>query len=84
MLSALVFNVFPTIFEVTLVSGILVRKKTSLQNYMDIIPNNIMVLIVLLQAYRCGASFALVTLGTIAVYAVFTLSITQWRYSFKH
>ena len=51
---------------------------------MDIIPNNNMVLIVLLQAYRCGASFALVTLGTITVYAVFTLSITQWRCSFKN
>ena len=32
-----------------------------------------------LQAYRCGASFALVTLGTISMYAIFTLSVTQWR-----
>ena len=31
------------------------------------------------KAYRCGMSYALVTLGTISVYALLTLGVTQWR-----
>ncbi|KAK7107846.1 hypothetical protein V1264_015691 [Littorina saxatilis] len=57
VLSALVFNVVPTIFEVSLVSGIMY--------------------------YKCGGSFALVTLGCITAYTVFTLAITQWRTKFR-
>ncbi|KAL5010558.1 hypothetical protein ScPMuIL_012863 [Solemya velum] len=57
VLSALVFNVIPTIFEVTLVSSILY--------------------------YKCGASFAMVTVGCIGVYALFTLLTTQWRTKFR-
>ncbi|MCL4133688.1 UNVERIFIED_CONTAM: hypothetical protein GTU68_058924 [Idotea baltica] len=57
VMSALVFNVVPTIFEVGLVSGIL--------------------------AYKCGSDFALVTLGCVSSYAVFTLAITQWRTRFR-
>ncbi|XP_068225783.1 iron-sulfur clusters transporter ABCB7, mitochondrial, partial [Palaemon carinicauda] len=57
VMSALVFNVVPTIFEVSLVSGIL--------------------------AYECGPEFAAVTLGSIAAYTAFTLSITQWRTRFR-
>ncbi|EDV24583.1 uncharacterized protein TRIADDRAFT_56527 [Trichoplax adhaerens] len=57
VLSALLFNVFPTILEVSLVSGVL--------------------------AYKCGQPFVLVTMGTIAAYAVFTLGITQWRTKFR-
>lgn len=57
VLSALVFNVFPTIFEVTLVSSIL--------------------------TYTFGLSYALVTVGALTVYAVFTLGITQWRTKFR-
>lgn len=30
-------------------------------------------------AYSFGADFALITFGTLGVYSVFTLSITQWR-----
>lgn len=56
-MSALVFNVVPTIFEVSLVSGIL--------------------------AYKCGWEFAAVTVMSIAAYAAFTLSITQWRTHFR-
>ncbi|RLV98408.1 hypothetical protein DV515_00010767 [Chloebia gouldiae] len=52
VLSALVFNLGPTMFEVALVSGILY--------------------------YKCGAEFALVTLGTLGAYAAFTIGITQW------
>ncbi|KAG2463453.1 ABCB7 protein, partial [Polypterus senegalus] len=52
VLSALVFNLGPTMFEVALVSSILY--------------------------YKCGGQFALVTLGTLATYAAFTIAVTQW------
>ncbi|XP_040261983.1 ATP-binding cassette sub-family B member 7, mitochondrial isoform X2 [Bufo bufo] len=57
VLSALVFNLGPTMFEVLLVSSILY--------------------------YKCGANFALVTLGTLGGYAAFTIGITQWRTKFR-
>ena len=53
VLNALVFNIIPTIFELTLVSAIL--------------------------AYLCGPQFSLVALGAVGSYAVFTISITNWR-----
>ncbi|XP_006775478.1 PREDICTED: ATP-binding cassette sub-family B member 7, mitochondrial [Myotis davidii] len=57
VLSALVFNLLPIMFEVTLVSGILY--------------------------YKCGAQFALVTLGTLGAYTAFTVAITRWRTRFR-
>uniref|UniRef100_A0A8C8RDP9 Iron-sulfur clusters transporter ABCB7, mitochondrial n=1 Tax=Pelusios castaneus TaxID=367368 RepID=A0A8C8RDP9_9SAUR len=57
VLSALVFNLGPTVFEMALVSGILY--------------------------YKCGAHFALVTLGTLGAYAAFTIGVTQWRTKFR-
>ncbi|KAG8553830.1 hypothetical protein GDO81_003567 [Engystomops pustulosus] len=57
VLSALVFNLGPTMFEVLLVSSILY--------------------------YKCGAQFALVTLGTLGAYTAFTIGITQWRTKFR-
>ncbi|XP_032993040.1 ATP-binding cassette sub-family B member 7, mitochondrial isoform X1 [Lacerta agilis] len=57
VLSAIVFNLGPTLFEVALVSGILY--------------------------YKCGAQFALVTLGTLGAYTVFTIGVTQWRTKFR-
>jgi len=57
VLTALVFNIVPTMFEVGLVSGILY--------------------------YKFGGEFAAVTLGCIAAYAAYTLSITQWRTKFR-
>ncbi|XP_066496175.1 iron-sulfur clusters transporter ABCB7, mitochondrial [Tiliqua scincoides] len=57
VLSALVFNLGPTLFEVALVSGILY--------------------------YKCGAQFALVALGTLGTYTVFTVGVTQWRTKFR-
>uniref|UniRef100_A0A8C5N1J2 Iron-sulfur clusters transporter ABCB7, mitochondrial n=1 Tax=Leptobrachium leishanense TaxID=445787 RepID=A0A8C5N1J2_9ANUR len=57
VLSALVFNLGPTFFEVLLVSSILY--------------------------YKCGANFALVTLGTLGAYTAFTIGITQWRTKFR-
>ncbi|KAM5146632.1 iron-sulfur clusters transporter ABCB7, mitochondrial [Mantella aurantiaca] len=57
VLSALVFNLGPTMFEVFLVSSILY--------------------------YKCGAQFALVTLGTLGAYTAFTIGITQWRTKFR-
>uniref|UniRef100_A0A4W3K4V2 Iron-sulfur clusters transporter ABCB7, mitochondrial n=1 Tax=Callorhinchus milii TaxID=7868 RepID=A0A4W3K4V2_CALMI len=57
VLSALVFNLGPTIFEVALVSSLLY--------------------------YQCGAQYALITLGTLAAYAAFTIGVTQWRTRFR-
>uniref|UniRef100_T1JCD1 Iron-sulfur clusters transporter ABCB7, mitochondrial n=1 Tax=Strigamia maritima TaxID=126957 RepID=T1JCD1_STRMM len=57
VLSALVFNVIPTIFEVGLVSTILY--------------------------YKCGGTFALISLGCIGAYTTYTLGITQWRTAFR-
>ncbi|XP_001928754.2 ATP-binding cassette sub-family B member 7, mitochondrial isoform X1 [Sus scrofa] len=57
VLSALVFNLLPIMFEVTLVSGVLY--------------------------YRCGAQFALVTLGTLGAYTTFTVAVTRWRTRFR-
>uniref|UniRef100_A0A673V9J8 Iron-sulfur clusters transporter ABCB7, mitochondrial n=1 Tax=Suricata suricatta TaxID=37032 RepID=A0A673V9J8_SURSU len=57
VLSALVFNLLPIMFEVTLVSGILY--------------------------HRCGAQFALVTLGTLGAYTAFTVAVTRWRTRFR-
>ena len=53
----MVFNVFPTAFEIALVSGIL--------------------------ATKCGPEFAMLTGGTIATYAAFTIGCTQWRTKFR-
>nr|XP_033801675.1 ATP-binding cassette sub-family B member 7, mitochondrial isoform X1 [Geotrypetes seraphini] len=57
ILSALVFNLGPTMFEVALVSSILY--------------------------YKCGAQYALVTLGTLGAYTLFTIGVTQWRTKFR-
>lgn len=57
LLNFMLFNILPTLLEVTLVCGLLWR-------FYD---------------YR----FALVTFATIAVYIVFTLSITNWRMQFR-
>lgn len=32
------------------------------------------------QYYKCGAQFALVTLGTLGAYTAFTVAVTRWRY----
>lgn len=57
VLSALVFNVVPTIVEVTLVSAILYA--------------------------QFGLKYALVSIGCIAGYTIFTFAITQWRTKFR-
>jgi len=57
VLSALVFNVVPTILELSLVCGVL--------------------------AYSCGPAYAGVAFSTVALYAAFTLSVTQWRTQFR-
>ncbi|XP_055448416.1 iron-sulfur clusters transporter ABCB7, mitochondrial [Psammomys obesus] len=57
VLSALVFNLLPIVFEMTLVSSILY--------------------------YKCGAQFALVTLGTLGAYTAFTVAVTRWRTKFR-
>ncbi|XP_063242497.1 iron-sulfur clusters transporter ABCB7, mitochondrial [Bacillus rossius redtenbacheri] len=57
VLSAMVFNVVPTVFELALVSSIL--------------------------GLKCGAAFAGISVGCVAVYAAFTLAITQWRTKFR-
>ena len=32
---------------------------------------------------RCGPQFSFVALGAVGMYAVFTLSVTQWRTQFR-
>ncbi|EDW78998.1 uncharacterized protein Dwil_GK11977 [Drosophila willistoni] len=57
VLSAMVFNIVPTIFELALVSSIL--------------------------GIKCGLAFAGVSMGCVGIYAVYTLSVTQWRTRFR-
>jgi len=57
VLTALVFNVIPTILELSMVCGVL--------------------------AYTCGPAYAGVAFSTVALYAAFTLSVTQWRTQFR-
>ncbi|TSL89852.1 ATP-binding cassette sub-family B member 7, mitochondrial [Bagarius yarrelli] len=57
VLSALVFNLGPTAFEMALVTALLY--------------------------YKCGGQFALVTLGTLSAYTLFTVAFTQWRTQFR-
>jgi ABC-type transport system involved in Fe-S cluster assembly fused permease/ATPase subunit len=52
-LSAILFNVAPTILEVGLVSGLL--------------------------AYNLGPAYAVVAVGTVASYVVFTVKVSAWR-----
>ena len=35
------------------------------------------------QAYSCGPAYAGVALGTVSLYSVFTLAVTQWRTQFR-
>ena len=57
VLSAIVFNVAPTLLELGLVCGIL--------------------------AHQCGPAYSAVALGTVGLYAAFTLGVTQWRTQFR-
>ncbi|XP_066253911.1 iron-sulfur clusters transporter ABCB7, mitochondrial-like [Euwallacea similis] len=57
VLTAMVFNVVPTIFELALVSTIL--------------------------GVKCGAAFAGISVGCVAIYTAFTLAVTQWRTKFR-
>lgn len=57
VLSAMLFNIVPTIFELALVSSIL--------------------------GLKCGAAFAGISMGTVAIYAMFTLGVTSWRTKFR-
>ncbi|ALC43336.1 ABCB7, partial [Drosophila busckii] len=57
VLTAMVFNIVPTIFELTLVSSIL--------------------------GIKCGLAFAGVSMGCVGIYALYTLSVTQWRTRFR-
>ncbi|GBG67738.1 hypothetical protein CBR_g866 [Chara braunii] len=57
ILSAMVFNVVPTILEIGMVASIL--------------------------AFKFGPAFAYLTTGTVALYTIATLSITQWRTRFR-
>ena len=36
-----------------------------------------------LQAYSCGPAYAGVALGTVSLYSMFTLLVTQWRTQFR-
>ena len=57
VLSAIVFNVAPTLLELGLVCGIL--------------------------AHQRGPAYSSVALGTVGLYAAFTLGVTKWRTQFR-
>ena len=57
VLSALAFNVVPTVAEIVLVVGIL--------------------------GYQFGWTFSGVAVGTLGVYVLFTVAVTQWRTKFR-
>lgn len=57
VLSAMVFNIVPTVFELALVTTILGTK--------------------------CGIAYAGISFGCVAVYATYTLAVTQWRTKFR-
>lgn len=57
VLTAMVFNVVPTAFELALVSSIL--------------------------GVKCGVAFAGISMGCVAVYAAYTLAVTQWRTKYR-
>lgn len=57
LLSSIVFHIFPTVLEISLVCGIL--------------------------TYKFGPSFAAMTIGTMAAYAIFTIQTTAWRTKFR-
>ena len=57
LMNFMLFNILPTLFEIALVIGILLR--------------------------RFDAGFSLVVAGTILVYIVTTLAITEWRMAFR-
>ena len=38
---------------------------------------------ILVQAYSCGPAYAAAALGTVSLYAAFTLAVTQWRTQFR-
>lgn len=57
VLTAMVFNVVPTAFELALVSSIL--------------------------GVKCGIAFAGISMGCVAVYAAYTLAVTQWRTKYR-
>ena len=91
ILSALVFNVFPTMFEVGLVSGILVSEHYHYQCECTCAPwhdeHNMSpptYLLCYIQGYSCGRSYALLTLGTLTAYATYTFTVTQWRYKIRY
>lgn len=57
VLTAMLFNIVPTIFEMALVSSIL--------------------------GVKCGAAFAVISLGTVGVYGFYTLAVTSWRTKYR-
>jgi ATP-binding cassette subfamily B protein len=57
LLNFMLFNILPTLFEIALVTAILLAKY--------------------------DAWFAIITMGTLVVYVVFTLVVTEWRMIFR-
>lgn len=75
VLSAMVFNVVPTIFELALVSSILGYKVGHKAQWMKAI--------IKLISFQCGLAFAGISLSCVGVYAAYTLLVTQWRTQFR-
>lgn len=78
VLSAMVFNVVPTIFELALVSSILGVKCGLAFAGKKILHSNNENVFFIINIYLIGIS-----MGCVGIYAAFTLLITQWRTKFR-
>lgn len=75
----MVFNIVPTVFELMLVSIILVSfcywksRNTCLKfEYLFFF-----------QGLKCGHEFAFLSVGCVSIYTAYTLLVTQWRTKFR-
>lgn len=78
----MVFNVVPTIFELALVSTVLVNISSRI---LPIICGSVFLIKFRMefQGLKCGSSFAILSVSCVGVYAIFTLAVTQWRTKFR-
>ena len=87
MLSAMVSNIVPTVFELGLVSTLLVS--TVETNYFTPCSHKnidfiyIHIFILFFKGLKCGLVYSLLSISCVGIYGIFTLAITQWRTKFR-
>lgn len=75
LLQSMVFHIFPTALEISLVCGILVDFPCI--SVSSLVSTNAS------KTYQYGAKFAAITAGTMVAYTVFTITTTAWRTKFR-